>query len=321
MKSLSTTNRSAGMHLATKAQAKINLTLELVGKRADGYHDLWTVMQTLDLSDDVQLICPEKPSTDSLEANAVQLVCSHPGLDSGMDNIAYRAAVYWFEESEQSCVPITIHLQKRIPMQAGLGGGSSDAAAVLRLLQSALPSGLDVDQLNKLAARLGADVPFALVGGTALCEGIGDRITPLPSFAGYPLIVVCPPYPISTIAAFRALTDALPPEGANQRAVEERKAFLYALKVGDLTALGRYSSNVFESYVSHCHPNIAEAMDLLRALGSPFVRLTGSGSAFYGFFPDSSSRDNAMQLLRRDLPPAWTAFSTHTVDSSAVSTV
>jgi 4-diphosphocytidyl-2-C-methyl-D-erythritol kinase len=181
------------------APAKINLHLEILGRRADGYHELETVFQTITLADEVELVLAQG-------GGGISLRCDAPGVPTDETNLAWRAA-----RAVQAALPglgaIGITLIKRIPHGAGLGGGSSDAAAVLRALRSLEPAVLGLD-LAAIAASIGADVPFFLLGGTAYASGVGEQLTALPDAAGGPLTILMPEAHLPTPAVYAALTEA-----------------------------------------------------------------------------------------------------------------
>lgn len=255
-----------------QAYAKINLTLDVLGRRTDGYHELATVMQTIDLHDTLCL-----SATDD---HQVQLICSRPAL-SHVENLAARAALT-IRQHIGSTQGIKIELYKRIPMAAGLGGGSSDAAAVLLALQRWWQLNLPPGDLLNIAASLGSDVPFFLTGGLALCEGRGERITPLNAY--WPqqmrwLLLLKPAISISTAAVFRQLPASDYTNGTHSRAVCDA---LQAHKEPHMEDL----HNSLERSVLQSYPEVVRAReDMLRA-GAPFVRLSGSGPTLFTPFAE-----------------------------------
>ncbi|OYT73664.1 MAG: 4-(cytidine 5'-diphospho)-2-C-methyl-D-erythritol kinase [Chloracidobacterium sp. CP2_5A] len=268
------------------AFAKINLSLEVIGRRPDGYHELRTVFQTVELHDLLTIEVADAPS--------VTLTCDDPALSCADDNLVARAA-----RSLQAAAGVTqgarIHLQKRIPMQAGLGGGSSDAAVTLLALRRLWKADIPDAELREMAARLGADVPFFLFGGTALGLGRGDLIFPLPDASLPVVVVVSPGQSVPTGLVFRSLnaqlteaTDihtltACPPNGA------------------DWTAAG----NDLEAVVFRAFPAAREARDKLLALGASLARMSGSGSAVFGLFEEGAAGEMARQAC---LEAGWRAW-------------
>src|SRR5579883_3086319 len=267
-----------------RAYAKINLTLDVSGRRADGYHELVTVMQTVDLYDTICL-------AESVD-EGVHIRCSWPEL-SNAENLAVSAAQLVLRRL-QIRRGVLLELHKGIPIAAGLGGGSSDAAAVLLAMQKWWHLPLSPDDLLEMAASLGSDVPFFLTGGLALCEGRGERVTPLASH--WPasmrwLVLVKPPISISTAAVFQSLPADDYSDGSHSRAVRAALETSHEPHPQDLhNALER---NVLEQY-----PAVARARsDTLRA-GAPYVRLSGSGPTLFAPFPDLSQAARTQQLLR-----------------------
>jgi 4-diphosphocytidyl-2-C-methyl-D-erythritol kinase len=267
-----------------RAYAKINLTLDVLGRRADGYHDLATVMQTIDLCDTICLTATED--------NQVRLVCTKPELDND-DNLAARAA-HLLRQRLAIRQGVLIELHKCIPVAAGLGGGSSDAAAVLLALQQWWQLQLTPPELLEMATSLGSDVPFFLTGGLALCEGRGERVTALASY--WPesmrwLLLVKPAISVSTAAVFRNLPASDYTGGSHSRAVST------ALHAGQKPRLEDLH-NCFERSVLESYPAVAHARaDLLQA-GASFVRLSGTGPTLFAPFPDLACAQRVQEQLQ-----------------------
>ena len=256
-----------------KALAKINLTLDIVGKREDGYHELETIMHTVSLHDKVTLLPGE---------GGVGLWCNLPYVPRDSRNIAYKAALAFFQETGKKGA-VYIKLQKRIPVGAGMAGGSTDAAAVLRLLNRAYGYPLTKKKLQELALTLGADVPFCLETGCRLARGIGEKLTPAPHLPPCGILVIKPRYSISTKSLFQKM-DAGP---LQQR--PDTQAMLRALEEGDLEKIGANLRNVME-------PVLREKLLAEKALGA---RMTGSGSALYGLFENTQQAEKAAEAFRK----------------------
>ena len=255
-----------------RAYAKINLTLDILSKRADGYHELATVMQVVDLYDTLCL------STTS--DNQVQIVCSIPEL-SNADNLAARA-VDLVRQRFDITQGVLIELHKHIPMAAGLGGGSSDAAAVLLALQRWWQLQLSSTDLLEMASSLGSDVPFFLTGGLALCEGRGERVTAIS--ARWPttmrwLVLLKPAISVSTATVFRSLPASDHTNGMHSRAV------CTALQAGQTPEL-QHLHNCFERSLLERYQEVALAREAFLQAGAAFVRLSGTGPTLFAPFPD-----------------------------------
>jgi len=267
-----------------RAYAKINLTLDILGKRSDGYHDLATVMQTVDLYDTICL--------SETEDNQVQISCTMPEL-SNDDNLAARTA-HLVRQRLGIKQGVLIELHKRIPMAAGLGGGSSDAAAVLLALQYWWQLPLSPMDLLDIASSLGSDVPFFLTGGLALCEGRGERVTALSSHWPWTmrwLLLLKPAISVSTAAVFRNLPASEYTDGMHSQAV---CTALHAGQTPELEDL----HNCFERSVLETYPEVALSReDLLRA-GASFVRLSGTGPTLFAPFPDLTLAQKVQEKLQ-----------------------
>ena len=248
-----------------KAFAKINLTLEVLGRRGDGFHEVRTVMQTIDLADD--LVIDSWPT--------IQVDCDDPLLD-GEANLVWQAA-HILSERRGAGPGARISLRKGIPVGMGLGGGSADAAAALIGLNLFWGLGLDTRELLPIAAELGSDVAFFLEGGTALAEGRGEAITQLPSLPPCPMIVFCPgsTIPQKTAVMYSLLTPEQYSDGeATQRLVRLlRNSVLASENVPGLTC------NVFESVSQQVFPEFEQMRAILEDMGIGPVRLAGAGPA------------------------------------------
>ncbi len=267
--------------LTVHAHAKINLTLDVLGKRPDGYHALASVMTTISLADAITL----HPAMDG----AISLECNVPEL-CGDDNLVVRAArlVRRVTGCDQG---VHIALRKHVPAQGGLGGGSSDAAAVLLGLNQWWDLALSQEQLIDLAAELGSDVPFFIIGGTALIEGRGEIVTPLPPIAPLWLVIVKPPVSISTAAVFRRLAPSAWTDGAATRALVAAIQSHRLPALTDATLL-----NALEPGVLRDFPAVAQMRRALLDLGAPCVRMSGSGPTL--FIP-CTAREEAEQIQQQ----------------------
>ncbi len=278
--------------IALEAPAKINWSLDVVGKRPDGYHLLSTVMQAVSLADrvDVEL----RPA-----AEGVVLECDREGIPCDVRNTCHRAASRFLAEAAGSVrAGVRIRIAKRIPEAAGLAGGSTDAAATILALARLLPGAVSSARLPGIAVATGADVPFCLFGGTSLCEGIGEILTPLPAFEGVPLLLLKGPFGVSTPAAFRALSlDDLvdrPDTAGVCRAVAAR----------NLAALSAATGNVLWPVALAQHPALADGLSALASTGPLIARMSGSGPTLFAGYADAAERDRAaaspaLDALRR----------------------
>ncbi len=276
--------------LTEHAYAKINLHLAVLRRRADGYHDLQTVMQTVDLSDTVTL------SVKEAERLTVGLICDDPTLPTDESNLAHRAATAYCEAAKIQDVSLNLTLEKRIPLAAGLAGGSADAAAVLRLLNRFFGNRLTKERLLQVGKRLGADVPFCLVGGTCLCEGIGDVLTPLDVRPDYFVVVAKAQRGVSTSEAFRLL-DALHVdfEKCPRRLADP---LCQALSQDPLGAITAHAYNCFEEVILPIRPEVAAIQKVLLAKGALTALMSGSGPSVFGIFAEAQKGKAAVNALQ-----------------------
>jgi 4-diphosphocytidyl-2-C-methyl-D-erythritol kinase len=278
--------------ITVAAPAKINLSLDVTGRRSDGYHLLSTIMQSIDLADRVTV----KIDPASASGRHIGLSCSRGGLPLDGRNTAYRAAALYLEIASLN-LDLQIYIEKTIPASAGLAGGSADAAAVLYALDCLFPGQLDRPALFAAAARIGADVPFCLQGGTALCEGIGEILTPLPPLAGIPVLLAKPGFGLSTPWVFSRLNmQDLDQTGC--RPAQDR--VLAAVTAKDLPALAGATGNALESVSLPAYPVLRQLKSRLLEAGAAFALMSGSGPTVYGLFADAGRRDAALAAIGAD---------------------
>lgn len=274
--------------ITENAFAKLNLTLDIFPRREDGYHPLQTVMQTVSLCDDVtisvcggsrSLTCEWKQGFEGRE------------LPQGVNNLCWKAADAFFARVGKEPEGLSIQIRKRIPMEAGLAGGSSDAAAVLRGLNTLMGEPLDPFTLAEIGAEVGSDVPFCVLSGTALCEGRGEKVTLLPP-APKLLIVLCKPnFGIST----KALYEKIDSEDITDR--PENDAMVNAICTGNIPQIGALLKNTFEPLAMRDHPEIETIKNTMIFCGALGAQMTGSGSAVFGIFAKKEDAEAAAQAL------------------------
>lgn len=250
------------------AYAKINLTLGVLQRRADGYHDLASILQTISLHDTLRL-APSPAGALTCETDAPEL--------QGANNLALRAAELLRGEAAEPRPGVAIELRKETPAQGGLGGGSSDAASVLVALNALWGLSLAAPRLEELGARLGSDVPFFVRGGTARIVGRGEGVVPLPDAEPLWLVLAKPLIGVSTAAVFRALAPA------EYGSDDDTRALVAALDAGLPVPFERLS-NSLEAPVLRTYPAVAAARDALLRAGAPLVRMSGSGPTLYAPF-------------------------------------
>ena len=266
-----------------RARAKLNLSLDVMGKRGDGFHELRMVMQSCSLADDVSV---ELAGAGDFSAHTNRVY-----IPTGDKNIAVKAARAFYEELGREG-GAHIRITKRIPVCAGLGGGSTDAAAVLNALNELHGAALSARQLHAAAMRAGSDVPFCLEGGTALAEGRGEVLTPLPPLPRTPIVICMPHFSCSTPELFARI------DARKSRCHPDTAGLIDALKAGDVAGVARRMYNVFEDVLE---PRAAKAVNEIKLSlldnGALGAAMTGSGSAVFGLFPneEKASREHAAE--------------------------
>ena len=287
--------------LELNAYAKVNLFLRVLGKRPDGFHDIRTLFQTVSLSDGLSVrLSPAGRRT-------VTFTCSRDDLQ-GEHNLAWRAADLMLKRTG-TVAQLEVALEKAIPSGAGLGGGSSDAAAVIRAVASMLPARPAAQLLFDVAAELGSDVPFFLVGGSAIGCGRGTELEPLADLPPAALVIARPALEVSTAWAYSALSEdrATLTHDTDWGKIERLDLGSNAPPVGSLSGSREGMVNDFESIVFRRHPLIAALKSRLQALGAQSALMSGSGSAVFGVFESYQSARLVADTLRAEGLAAWPA--------------
>ena len=279
------------------AFAKINLTLDVLGKREDGYHDLRSVMQTISIRDDVEI--------DVGTGKPWELQCSMEGIPTDERNLAWKAARLYCDTLGKDPDGLEIRILKRIPTEAGLGGGSADCAAILHGLNCVWGSPISAEELCKIGASLGADVPFCLQGGTQRAEGIGEVLSPLPAMPDCVILVAMGRETMPTPRAFAQLDEMYNRFCERKPCDAEYRSVCRALETGDLGALADGMYNIFEDAVFAQHPVLRERVELMRNMGAAGARMSGSGAAVFGLFTDAQAAENAAEEMRRSGCETW----------------
>lgn len=283
-----------------KAYAKINLLLRICGRLSNGYHRLITLMHTIDLCDEVEI------EYDSGKAFGISIDCGHALDIDEKSNLCYLAADAFFSRmnKKNEIMPfVHIRVKKNIPSQAGLGGGSSDAACVLRLLQEHFGKPFSKRQLHSIASTLGADVPFFLYGGCAVCEGTGEIITRVQSLDGLQLIIVKPSEGVMTPQCFKLADEYGFDEG---KIDDEYFSFADILDYSQLEPLDKVLDiknlliNDLERPARELMPKIGEVIDIIDEQGSLHTAMSGSGSACFGLFTSEEDAKRAFDSLSGD---------------------
>ena len=278
--------------MTIKAPAKLNLTLDVLSKRPDGYHDMRMMMQSITLADDLVL-------ADS-EGQGIRVRSNLHFLPSGEGNLAAQAALRYWEARGQAPQGLDITIEKRVPVCAGMAGGSSDAAAVLRALNQRDGSPFTPAELAQVGERVGSDVPYCVLGGTALAEGRGERLTPLPVLPRCWVVVCKPSFPISTPALFARI------DSIRLRRHPDTRGAIEALEAGDLLGVARRMYNVFEDALPERQQ--ARVTDIKRILiqqGALGASMSGTGPTAFGLFDDHGRAREAYERLLEVSPETF----------------
>lgn len=267
--------------LSVTARAKINLSLNVLGKREDGYHTIESLMQPLSFGDTV--------SVELNQTGKISLTTNVPELPTNEGNIAYRAAQLMLKQAKTE-QGVSIHIQKCIPIAAGLAGGSTNAAAVLRLMNRLLQLALPIEALARLGVTLGADVPFCLYDRPMLAEGIGEKLTPTCGLSGCHIVLVNPGVSVSTADIYRAIDSSEPTEQSHTQRL------LAALAEGNLQEAKRDMVNMMQPVAIRYCPAIYDLLTELKEAGAVHSMMSGSGATCFGIFTE---KPNAEQLAAR----------------------
>ena len=265
------------------AFAKLNLTLDILGKREDGYHNMRMVMQSIDLHDVVTVSTRETPG--------LTLTTDLPFLPRGDGNIAGKAAARFFQATGQCAPGLAIDIRKKIPVCAGMAGGSSDGAAVLRTLRRLCAPDMPQKELEEIGALVGSDVPYCVRGGTVLAEGRGEILTDLPPLPPCFLVVCKPACSVSTPELFGLV------RSKRLRCHPYTDALLSALEQGDLEAAAHRFYNVFEDVLPARYSQVFELKGALLERGAMAASMTGSGPSVFGLFRDEEPARQAAEAL------------------------
>ena len=281
------------MKVTELAPAKLNLTLEVGEKQADGYHAVQSVMSCAALYDEITL--------ESGMGGEITMDCDCAQLPCDDTNLCIRAARLFFRKTGAVCDGLHISLVKRIPMQAGLGGGSADAAAVLRGLRRMYAPQLSVEELCRIGERVGSDVPYCVFGGTALAEGRGEILTRLAPIPECWAVLCKPDFPISTPELFGCV------DAKKLTSHPDTPGMCESLERGDLNGVLRRVYNVFEAVLPEKYSEVFVIKDKLLDLGALSTCMTGSGPTVFGLFDNAAGAAQTAERLRREYPQTFCA--------------
>ena len=275
------------------AYAKLNLTLDVLGKREDGYHDLKSVMQTISVRDDIEIdVGTGKPWC---------LHCDKEGIPCDERNLAWKAAKVYLDTIGKDPDGLDIRITKRIPSQAGMGGGSADAAAVLRALNRHYEYPLSIAALAELGGLVGSDVPFCVLGGTAMAEGRGEKLRKLPDIPDCVFIVCKPEFSVSTPELYAKLDEKVIGKRPDHTAMEK------AILANDIGGIAQNLYNVFDPVVTEEHLELNYIKSIFNSYGSLGQQMTGSGSAVFCMVTEFEFAAVICQMLKENYPNVFIA--------------
>lgn len=275
------------------AFAKVNLTLDVLDKRPDGYHDIKSIMQTISIRDDIEIdVGTGKPWC---------LKCDKEGIPTDETNLAWKAAKVYLDAMGKDPDGLEIRITKRIPSQAGLGGGSADAAAVLRALNRHYGEPLSILALAELGEKIGSDVPFCTLCGTAMAEGRGERLRKLPDLPDCFFVVCKPEFSASTPELYKKLDETVIGKRPDHQAMES------ALLAGDLGKVAENLHNVFDPLVTAEHLELNYIKSIFNSYGAVGYQMTGSGSAVFAILPSFEYAAVVCSMLKDNYPQVFIA--------------
>ncbi len=270
------------MEIKVKAYAKINLMLDIINKRTDGYHDLFMIMQSIGIYDTVTI-------TEN-KSRKISITCNIDDIPLDSHNIAYKAAYEFFRQTKIKNKGINIDIVKRIPHAAGLAGGSADGAGVLVALNELCKAGLTDDELCAMGVKIGADIPFCIKGGTLLAQGIGDVLNKVKPLRKCHILIAKPDFSVNTAFAYKQFDEN------GKVHTPDKFGMLCAMQSRDLTDICSKMENVFEQFIDV--PNRVDIKEIMRNSGASGVCMSGSGPTVFGIFDDKEKAQSACEKLK-----------------------
>ncbi len=275
------------------AFAKVNLTLDVLGKREDGYHDIKSVMQTISLRDDIEIdVGTGKPWV---------LRCDKAHIPTDERNLAWKAAKLFFDTAKLDPQGLEIRITKRIPDQAGLGGGSADAAAVLRALNRHYGHPFSLPALAELGGTIGSDIPFCVLCGTAVVEGRGERVRKMPDMPECIFVVCKPEFSVSTPELYQKLDEKAIAKRPDHQAMER------AILAGNLDSIAINVCNIFDPVVTEEHLELNYIKSIFQSYGGAGMQMTGSGSACFCMTTSFENAAVICNMLKDNYPQVFLA--------------
>lgn len=271
------------MKISVKAYAKINLMLDIVSTRTDGYHDLFMIMQSVGIYDTVTI--------EKIKGKDIVITCNIDDIPLDDRNIAHKAATQFFKANKIRNTGIHIDIKKRIPHAAGLAGGSADGAAVIVALNELYGKNLSDDELCKIGVKVGADVPFCITGGTLLSQGIGDVLSKVKPLRKCFIVLAKPDFGVNTGGAYHQF------DVCGKTHTPDKFGMLCAMQSRDLSLICSKMENVFEQFIEV--PNRIDIKQIMRDNGAIGTCMSGSGPTIFGIFPSKQEAENSANALKK----------------------
>lgn len=275
-----------------KAHGKINLHLDVLNRMSNGYHNIESIMQSVSLCDIITL---EIEDLGANCENVIEIISPNANVPNDKTNLVYKCAKKFFDYTKISGKRCVFSIEKHIPIAAGMAGGSSDGAAAMRLLNEACDSILSYDELCSLGATVGADIPFCLTGGTCICKGIGDDITPICSFKDVYMVSAIDLSSVSTPVAFAMLDEKF---GTDCKSSKNISDMVNAIEVKDVNRVASVLYNKFEDVIIPTNPNVQKIKNIMLECGASGALMSGSGPSVFGIFMDEISQKKAFEKLK-----------------------
>ena len=282
------------MKITLKAYAKINLMLDILSRLENGYHDLFMIMQSVSLYDEV--------TVEKTEGSDIVITCNIEGIPTDEKNIAYKAAKAFFTYTGIKSESVSIHLEKNIPHAAGLAGGSTDGGAVIVALDKIFGTALKEKDIINIGKTVGADVPFCAIGGTMLAQYTGTVLSHLPDLNIPYIIIVKPEQDVSTAAAYSAF------DSAERVRHLDKAGMLKAVVEGNMKDVYGKVDNVFEQFIDVSDRAIIKS--IMRKHGAKCACMSGSGPSIFGIFEDKENAEKCLEALKKDYKQTYLCSST-----------
>ena len=279
-------------HYSALAHGKINLYLDVLNRMENGYHNVESVMQSVSLSDEISLTFEDLNKNTE---NIIEIAISDNKIPNDKSNLVYKCAKKFFETTGIIGKKCTFQIKKNIPVAAGMAGGSSDGATAMKLLNEACGNILSHNELCSVGATVGADIPFCINGGTCLCQGIGDKLTPLNELSNVYLVCAIDSSSVSTPVAFELLDKAF---GTNAGPSNSIQLIIDAINSKNIREVSSLLFNKFESVIIPSNPNVQKIKNILLECGAIGALMSGSGPSVFGIFLDKISQKNAFETLK-----------------------